>query len=110
MQDKDYYNHMLENLLFELKKMDSIMESKTIIQYETISIKEWVKIEPFIEPLKFDGNGKPSMAMDFYTKTIYPVLKSGEEKKFGFKKLFAIRIDDYDFRQMLSKCENIIHL
>ena len=109
MQD-NYYNYMLEQFLKELREMVTINEQKTMIQYKTIDIKKWQKIEGFVEGLnEYGKDSKVTKPMRYYSDKIYPVLKSGEIKKFGFKKLFAIKIDDFDFRLLLSNCQSLIH-
>ncbi len=109
MQD-NYFNHMLEQFILELREMITVNEPKTMIQYKTMDIKKWQKIEGFVEGLhEYGKETKMTKPMLYYDEKIYPVLKSGEIKKFGFKKLFSIRIDDFDFRMLLSNIENLVH-
>ena len=54
------------------------------------------------------ADGKYNQIMTYYNDTIYPLLDSGKVMKQGFHKYQAIRIDDFDFRQMLSKLETLM--
>ena len=109
MQD-NYYNHMISTLLPNLKQMLTLNEPGTMDQYKTMPIKEWDKLTVMIDSLKDYtlSNGKKNQLMNFYSDKVYPVLISGRQIKQGFKKLYAIRVDDFDFRQLISKCESLI--
>ncbi len=109
MQD-NYYNHMISSLLPDLKKMLTINESGTMDEYKTMPIKDWEKLTVMIDSLKDYSlpTGKKNALMTYYSDKLYPVLVSGRQIKQGFKKLYGIRIDDFDFRQMISKCESLI--
>ena len=109
MQD-NYYNHMISSLLPNLKQMLTLNETGTMDEYKTMQTKEWDKLTVMIESLKDYTlpSGKKNQLMQYYSEKLYPILISGRQIKQGFKKLYAIRIDDYDFRQMISKCESLI--
>lgn len=109
MQD-NYYNHMISTLLPNLKQMLTFNEPGTMEQYKVMPVKEWDKLTVMIGSLKDYtlANGKKNQLMNYYTDNIYPMLVSGRLIKQGFKKLYGIRVDDYDFRQMISKCESYI--
>ncbi len=109
MQD-NYYNHMISSLLPNLKQMITLNEPGTMDEYKTMPLKDWEKINVMVESLKDYTlpNGKKNQLMTYYSETLYPMLASGRMIKQGFKKLYGIRVDDFDFRQMLSKCENYI--
>lgn len=112
MQD-NYYNHMLETVLRELKEMVTYDDKETMTQYKSIDPKTWSKIEPFFDPLNeyVMPNGKRNNLMKHYTENLYPILKTAEEKKVGFmKKLVLVKVDDYDFRQILYKCDDLMNL
>lgn len=109
MQD-NYYNHMISTLLPSLKQMITVNESGTMDEYKTMQIKDWEKLTVMIDSLKDYTlpSGRKNQLMQYYSDKLYPILVSGKQMKQGFKKLYAIRIDDYDFRQILSRCESLI--
>ena len=103
----NYYNSMIENLLPRLKNMVSINEPGTMDQYKTMNLKEWNRFKEIVDSVKDykPADGKYNQIMTYYNDTIYPLLDSGKQMKQGFHKMQAIRIDDFDFRQMLNKLE-----
>ena len=109
MQD-NYYNHMISSLLQGLKQMTTLDEKGTMDQYKTMNVKDWDKLAVYVDSLNdyTMPNGKKNQLMKYYSENIYPVISSGNVIKQGFKKLYAVRIDDYDFRQLISKCESLI--
>ena len=109
MQD-NYYNHMISTLLPNLKQMLTYNEPGTMDEFKTMPLKEWDKLTVMVESLKDYtlSNGRKNQLMTYYSETLYPLLVSGNQLKQGFKKYYAIRVDDFDFRQMISKCEGYI--
>ena len=109
MQD-NYYNHMISSLLPSLKQMLTLNEPGTMDEYKIMLTKDWDKLTIMVESLKDYTlpSGKKNQLMNYYTDSVYPVLVSGRLIKQGFKKFYGIRIDDFDFRQLLSKCESYI--
>lgn len=109
MQD-NYYNHMISTLLPNLKQMLTFNEPGTMDQFKIMPLKEWDKLTVMVESLKDYtlSNGRKNQLMTYYSETLYPLLSSGNLLKQGFKKYYAIRVDDFDFRQMISKCEGYI--
>lgn len=110
MQD-NYYNHMISTLLPNLKQMLTFNEPGTMDEYKVMQVKDWDKLTVMIESLKDYTlpNGKKNQLMSYYSDILYPVLIGGRPIKQGFKKLYGIRVDDFDFRQMISKCESYIY-
>ncbi len=112
MQDS-YYNHMLETLLRELKEMITVDDKETMEQYKTMPVPTWENIKGFIDPLNeyvLPNSGKKNALMEYYSKKLFPLLKSYEIKKAGlFKKLVFIKVDDFDFRQIILKLEDLMN-
>lgn len=106
----NYYNSMIENLLPRLKNMVSVNEPGTMDQYKTMNLKEWNRFKEIVDSVKDykPVDGKYNQIMTFYNDTVYPLLDNGKVMKQGFHKYQAIRIDDFDFRQMLSKLETLM--
>lgn len=105
---KSYFNYMLEAFLNHLSEMVTINEKTTMIQYKTMPISKWKKKESFIEAL-YITDGKKTPAMIEYADKLYPVLKSAIILKQGFKKLAAIKIDDYDFRMIITNLRSLLY-
>ena len=106
----NYYNSMIENLLPRLKNMVSVNEPGTMDQYKTMNLKEWNRFKEVVDSVKeyVPSDGKRNQIMTYYNETVYPLLDSGRLMKQGFHKYQAIRIDDFDFRQMLNKLETLM--
>ena len=109
MQD-NYYNHMISNLLAGIKQMLTYNEPGTMDQFKIMPLKERDKHTIMVDSLKDYTltSGRKNQLMTYYSENLYPLLTSGTQLKQGFKKYYAIRVDDYDFRQMISKCEGYI--
>ena len=106
----NYYNNMIENLLPRLRNMVSVNEPGTMDQYKTMNLKEWNRFKEVVDSVKnySPNSGKKNLIMNYFNDTVYPLLDSGKTMKQGFHKLQAIRIDDFDFRQMLDKLETLM--
>ena len=106
----NYYNNMIENLLPRLRNMVSVNEPGTMDQYKTMNLKEWNRFKEVVDSVKdySPAGGKKNLIMNYFNDTVYPLLDSGKIMKQGFHKLQAIRIDDFDFRQMLDKLETLM--
>ena len=106
MQDS-YYNHMLSTLLPNLKQMLTYNEPGTMDEYKVMSVKDWDKLKVMMDSLRDYTlpSGKKNQLMTYYSDVVYPLLVSGRLVK---KKLYGIRVDDFDFRQIMSKCEGYI--
>ena len=109
MQDS-YYNHMISSLLPNLKQMLTFNEPGTMDEYKVMNIKDWDKLQIMMDSLKDYTlpSGRKNQLMTYYSDVVYPLLASGRQIKQGFKKLYAIRVDDFDFRQIIAKCEGYI--
>lgn len=104
----DYYNHMLTSLLADLKAMVTINEPKTMTQLKTMDVKAWEKTNVLVEGLYAYESNVPDKLIEFYKYQLYPIISSGTIYKKGFHKYYAIRIDDFDFRMLISNCEKLI--
>jgi len=110
MMRDEYYNHMLREVLGELKEMVAWNEPKTMVQFKICDPKAWEKTMVQVEGLyKYDDGGYPDRLMTYFNDQVYPVITTGMEMKKGFKKVYAIKIDDFDFRMLLSGCESLIY-
>lgn len=108
MQD-NYYNHMLSVVIRQLREFKPIYD-KDMVEFQTMPQKDWNSIEGYIDPLnEYDNGGrKRSRLMEYFSSSLYPILKTIELKKFGFKKLMSIRIDSFDLRMILDKLESLM--
>ena len=107
-----FYNHMMENLVDKLYKLIPIYEQGTMEPYETINLKDWNNIKETIDSIKeyVPENGRHNNLMKYYNNTLYPLLISGKIMKSGFKKLYAFKVSDSDFRGMISRVDSLMKL
>ena len=45
---------------------------------------------------------------EYFSKSLFPILKSAEFKKSFLKKIYLIKIDSFDLRLVLDKCESLM--
>lgn len=105
------YNNMIEGIVLTLKKMVPVNEPGTMEQYKTMPLKDWDKFKGQIDAVKnyVPASGKLNKLMEYFNETLYPLLNSGKIMKMGLmKKAYGVRVDDYDFRQMLSKIDTLM--
>ena len=107
-----FYNEMMENLVLKLYKFIPIYEKETMDQYETVGLKEWNGIKETIDSIKdyIPENGRANNLMKYYNNTLYPLWISGKIVKSGFKKNYAFKINDGDFREMLRRVDGLMKL
>lgn len=104
----NYYNSMIEELVMKLRKMVSVNEPVTMNEYVTMNLKEWNKQREIIDSIyNYEPQGKKLTIMNYYNDKLYPLLTSGIVMKQGFHKLYGVRIDNYDFKKMLSEIETL---
>lgn len=106
------YNHMIENIVPKLYNFIPIYEQGTMDPYETLNLKEWNQIKETVDSIKdyLPDNGRLNNLMKYYNNTIHPLLTNGKIMKSGFKKLYAIKVSDSDFREMLSRVDSLMKL
>jgi len=105
------YNNMIEGIVLTLKKMVPVNEPGTMEQYKTMPLKDWDKFKGQVDAVKnyVPASGKLNKLMEYFNDTLYPLLNSGKIMKMGLmKKAYGVRVDDYDFRQMLSKIDTLM--
>lgn len=104
-----YYNSLIENLLLKLKKMVPYYEDETMDEYKTMGLKDWDKIKDVVDSIyNYEPVEKKLTIMNYFNDKVYPVIKSGRTIKQGFHKIYAVRVDDYQFRNMLSELETLM--
>lgn len=107
MQDT-YYNGMLESLIHSLRGL--VTKYKDMVEYQTIDKKTWDKLDTYLDPLnEYNKDKTRTEVMNYFSKELYPILKSAELVKFStFDKKIAIKIDSFDLRMLLDKCETLM--
>ncbi len=103
-----YYNNMLEVVLKTLRDLKPIFDGKTNEEYLTMQHQTFEKLDAQAEGLN-NFEGKKTKLMEYFSQTLYPIIKSTELKKFGFKKLYAIKMDAFELRMILDKCESMMY-
>ena len=107
MQDS-YYNHILENIIHVLRNMKP-MFGENMVEYQQLQVKDYDQIMPQAEALNsYNIGSKRNKLMEYFSKSLFPVLKSAEFKKSFLKKIYLIKIDSFDLRIILDKCESLM--
>lgn len=107
MQD-NYYNHILENIIHVMRNMKPIY-GDNMEQFQQLQVKDYDTIFPQAEALNtYSLDGKRNKLMDYFSKSVFPVLQKAEFKKSFMKKIYLIKIDSFDLRTILDKCESLM--
>jgi len=107
MQDS-YYNHILENIIHTLRNMKP-MYGDDMVEYQQLQVKDYDQIMPQAEALnEYNNDGKRNKLMTYFSDSLFPILKKAEFKKSFLKKVYLIKIDAFDLRMVLDKCESLM--
>ena len=107
MQDL-YYNHILENIIHTLRNMKPVFDDK-MEEYQQLQVKDYDQIMPQADGLNsYNSDGKRNKLMEYFSNSLYPVMQKAEFKKSMFKKIYLIKIDSFDLRMILDKCESLM--
>lgn len=107
MQDS-YYNHILENIIHVMRNMKPTY-GDNMEEYQQLQVKDYEQIFPQAEALNaYNADGKRNKLMNYFSDSLFPVLKKAEFKKSFMKKIYLIKIDSFDLRMILDKCESLM--
>ena len=107
MQD-NYYNHILENIIHVMRNMKPIY-GDNMEQFQQLQVKDYETIFPQAEALNtYSIDGKRNKLIDYLSKSLFPVIQKAEFKKSFMKKIYLIKIDSFDLRTILDKCESLM--
>lgn len=107
MQD-NYYNHILENIIHVMRNMKPVY-GDGMKEFQQLQVKDYETIFPQAEALNtYSMDGKRNKLMDYFSKSLFPVLQKAEFKKSFMKKIYLIQIDSFDLRSILDKCESLM--
>ncbi len=107
MQDS-FYNHILESILRVLRNMKP-MFGDDMTEYQQLQVKDYDTIMAQAEALNtYNKDGRRNKLMEYFSSKLYPVLQTAELKKTFLKKIYLIKIDSFDLRMILDKCESLM--
>lgn len=107
MQDS-YYNHILENIIHTLRNMKP-QYGDDMVEYQQLQVKDYETIMPQAEALNtYNEGSKRNKLMNYFSDSLFPVIKKAELKKSFMKKIYLIKIDSFDLRMILDKCESLM--
>lgn len=107
MQDS-YYNHILENIIHVLRNMKPQF-GDNMEEYQQLQVKDYDQIMAQADALNtYNAGGKRNKLMNYFSDALYPVITKAEFKKTMFKKIYLIKIDSFDLRMILDKCESLM--
>ena len=107
MQDS-YYNHILENIIHTLRNMKPVY-GDDMVEYQQLLVKDFDQIMPQAEALNtYNAGSKRNKVMVYFSDSLFPIMKKAELKKSFFFFFYLIKIDSFDLRMILDKCESLM--